>query len=250
MGYEHRLQRILHLILVVLAVPVAAGCAPKYQDLQAFIPAQDHDVAATRYRVEPPDVITISSPTAPEIDGVTQLVGVDGKITLNLLGEVKVSQLTPREISSKLEGLLRTYYVDPKVHVRVTGYHSKHVYVFGQVGGAGPYPFTGRDTVLDMIAQARPTFIAWGGQVKVIRPSASSDERREVVVDVDRMTKSGDLRGNFLLQEGDIIYVPPTPLGWVGLRMHELLFPIAPALAAYSGPGQVAQTNRILRDGF
>jgi hypothetical protein len=57
-----------------------------------------------------------------------------------------------------------------------------------------------------------------------------------VVVDVDRMMQSGDLQANFLLQEGDIIYVPPTPLAFAGFAIQEVLFPFSSAAELYSTP--------------
>ena len=220
-------------VLLLVLVAASAGCTTKYADLKNFVPAHDQDVAATSYRIEVPDVVAIDSPTAPEVDGETQPVRSDGKISLRLLGEVKVTGLTPRELAAKLEDLLARYYVDPKVSVHVAGHQSKKVYVFGQVSGGGALPFTGRDTVLDVLAQATPTFLAWGSQVKVIRPNASPDERHEVVLDIDKMMQTGDLQSNFLLKEGDIIYVPPTPLAWFGLRVRELLWPFQPMMEAY-----------------
>lgn len=213
-----------------------AGCGAKYDDLKSFVQAHEGDVAATDYRVDPPDVLVITSPSAPEIDGATVTVGVDGKISLNLVGDVKVSSLTPREIAMKLEELLGRYYVEPKVDVHVAGYQSKQIFVFGEVGAPGPKPFTGRDTVLEVLGLTQLTRLAWGAQVKVIRPSADPAERHEVVIDVDRMMQTGDLTQNFLLQEGDIVYVPPTPLAWAGLRMQDVLFPVQNAQSLYSAP--------------
>lgn len=230
------------LAALILAVGVT-GCASKYEDLKAFTQAHDHDVALARYQVDPPDTIRISSPNVPEIDGVAQRVGVDGKVTLDLLGPVKVSRLTPREIGAKLEDLLKRYYVEPIVEVTVSAYASKKIYVFGEVVGSGALPFTGRDTVLDVLAGSRPRFTAWGSRVKVIRPSPNEDERREIVIDIDKMMETGDLRANFLLQEGDIIYVPPTPWSWVGLRMREILFPVGPLLSGYSTPIRAKSTT-------
>jgi len=215
----------------------AIGCASnennKYADLKNFVQAHRQDVAAVEYRLEPPDVVAISSPTAPEVDGEVQQIRSDGKISLRLLGEVKAAGLTPRELAAKLEELLSRYYVNPKVNVQVAAYLSKNVYVFGQVQMGGALPFTGRDTVLDVLAKAKPTFLAWGAQVKVIRPSPSENDRSEVVVNVDEMMQTGDLRNNFLLKEGDIVYVPPTPLAWLGLRVRELLFPFQPMMDTY-----------------
>lgn len=238
--------------LAALVWLMGTGCASsKYADLKAFVQAHDHgDVAASHYRIEPPDVISINSPTSPEIDGTIQTVGIDGKVSLKLLGEVKVSRLTPLEAASRMEDLLSRYYVDPKVQVRVAGARSKKVYVLGQVGTTGPMPYTGRDTVLDILSRATMTHIAWGTQVKVIRPNADPGERHEIVVDVDQIMKTGDTRANFLLQPGDIVYVPPTPLGWVGLRLRELLFPVSPALTTYRAPEDFMQTNDMYENRY
>jgi len=226
--------------LLLSAMAGAAGCAqPKYADLQHFVQSHNQDVADTNYRIEPPDIVAISSPTCPEIDNEIQQLRSDGKLSLRLLGEVKVSGLTPRELAAKLEDLLKRYYTSPKVNVQVAGYESRKIYVFGQVTRGGKLPYTGRDTVLDVLAKAGPTFLAWGAQVKIIRPSAAPNERHEVVVDVDKMTQSGDLQSNFLLKEGDIVYVPPTPLAWFGLRVRELLWPWEPVMGAYDNAVQV-----------
>jgi polysaccharide biosynthesis/export protein len=235
------------LAVVGLLAIGSSGCATKYKDLKVFVQAHRHDVAATSYCLEPPDVIRIDSPTSPEVNQETQRIRSDGKISLRLIGDVQVSGLTPEQVAAKLEELLSRYYESPKVTVRVAAFESKNVYAFGQVMARGPQPFTGRDTLLDVVAHAQPNFLAWGAQVKVIRPSPSADERHEIVVNVDKILESGDTSKNFLLQEGDIVFVPPTPLGWVGLRIQELLFPISPALSTYNAPAQVQSTTNQLR---
>lgn len=222
-----------------LALAVS-GCADNAgREIQHFLKAHEHQVAGAEYRVSPPDALLISCASAPEVDGEVQVIRSDGKIGLRLLGEVKVAGMTTQEAAGKLETLLRKYYVNPEVSVRVAAYRSKHVYVFGQVGAAGAYPFTGRDTLLHIISRAQPTFLAWKAQTKVIRPSPDKQSVHEIVVDVDRMVENGDTSRNFIMQEGDIIYVPPTPLAWVGLRVRELLYPVAPVAQAVIAPAAV-----------
>jgi polysaccharide export outer membrane protein len=230
-----------HLRLIVTAPAVAmtflqAGCASRYDDLKVFVQKHEQDVVASEYTIEPPDVLAFSSPTCPELQGEEQVVGPDGKITLRLVGEVKVAGMTPREVSARLRELLAVYYTDPEVSVRVASPGSKKVFVFGEVFRRGALPFTGRDSVLDVLAAAQMSFYAWGSQVKIIRPGPTPSERHEIVVDVDHMIQTGDTRGNVLLQEGDIIYVPPTPLAWMGMRIQEVLFPLRSAADTYSTP--------------
>ena len=46
------------------------------------------------------------------------------------------------------------------------------------------------------------------------------------------MIEHGDMSKNVLLQEGDIIYVPPTILGSIGLTIEEIVGPMFQAANA------------------
>lgn len=229
-----------------------------------FLKSYEHEVSAIEYRVGVPDQLSISAPQILEIDRTNQTIQPDGKINLRLLGPVKVVGLTEKEIAAKLTEQLRPYYEDPKVQVKVNKYLSKRIYLYGQVGGNGgagggggnvaqdnwrSLPYTGRDTVLDVLAQTGFSFISWRSQVHVIRSSPYDDQRFDMLVDVEKMMKSGDTSQNVLLQPNDIVYVPPTPLGWVGLRVQEVLFPFQPVINAYSTPASVmAATDQYTDD--
>ena len=214
------------------------GCAPKNADMLHFLREHEHQVSAMEYRVGVPDTIAISAPRVLEIDGETQRVQPDGKITLRLLGSVKLVGMTAKEIAAKLEVLLSRYYVDPKVSVRIVGYASKKYYVHGQ-GRVGPRPYTGRDTLLDAVVSAGIDFRSWTSQVKVIRPSHGDVPIRTIVVDVDKMIKGGEWSKNILLEPDDIVYIPLTPTAWVAQRLRELIHPVGPVVRAYTAPANL-----------
>jgi polysaccharide export outer membrane protein len=239
-----RLKHWTGAALIWSAASLAVGCSSSDRQVQMFLHDWEATVSASDYRVQPPDVIEISAAQAAEIDGEQQGVRQDGKVTLRLLGEVEVAGLTPGEISRKLESLLRKYYLDPQVNVRVTGANSKHYYVFGQVSRPGAYLCTGRDTLLFVLSQSQPTTLAWKSQVKVIHPSHEPDQRQVLTVDVDKIMEQGKLEQNVLLQEGDILYVPASPLAWVGLRLQELLWPMSPVVTAARTPADVATAGQ------
>ena len=248
MCHSPRPARLALLPLIPVLGLLSAGCASRYDDLKVFLQEHEHDVIASDYIIEPPDMIGIHSPTCPEVDGEEQRVGADGKVTLRLVGDVKVTEMTPRELAAKLRELLAVYYNDPQVSVRVVSYESKKLFVFGEVGSPGPRAFTGRDSLLDILAETRLSRMAWRSQVKIIRPSPSAKERHEITVDVDRIIQTGDLRQNVLLEDGDIVYVPPTPLAWVGMRIQEVLFPFSAAAQAYTTPATFMATNDYYKD--
>lgn len=237
-------RMVINLIAVMLVA--TAGCAQqRHGDLKHFLHANEHAVSAMEYRIGIPDVILISAPRIQEINGRAQVVQPNGKITLHLLGEVKIVGMTAKEIAAKLRTLAEPYYHEPKIHVRVTGYHSKKIYVFGEVGAPGPRAYTGRDTLLDVLATSTLTFVAWRSQVQVIRPDPETNERSKIYVDVDKLIRDGDHRMNILLEPNDIVYVPPTPLGWLGYRIREVLNPFTPVIQAYQYPAVLDRASDV-----
>lgn len=259
-----RIQRRKSLIGLAALALLATGCQSKHRDLVAFLKAHEHEVSAIEYRLGIPDAVQISAPQILEIDQVNQTIRPDGKISLRLLGPVKVVGMTEKEVAAKLTDLLEPYYEDPKVQVRVTAYRSKKIFLSGLVGSGGgganggttmaaaeqwrSIPYTGRDTVLDILAQTNLSFLAWESQIKVIRTSPEVKERHEINVDVAYMIRTGDTSRNVLLQPNDILVVPPTPLGWVGLRVQEFMFTFNPLVQGYQYPANVKDSNDIYSD--
>lgn len=248
-----------------LAMLMNAGCSATNEDLRHFLDANKVHVSAIEYRVDIPDTIQILAPRIPEIAGSAGTIQPDGKITLPLLGDVKIVGMTAKEIALKLTELLRPYYKDPKVKVLVTGYNSKKFYVFGMVGGGvsggdgsgggggslyggGARPYTGRDTLLNELAGSGMNFLAWRSRVKIIRASPDENQRKTITVNLDKMIKEGDLTMNVLLEPNDIVYVPPTPVAWVGLKLQELLFPFNPVISAYQYPAGILDARNTYRD--
>lgn len=238
----------LCILFPVSLVGLVLGCSHSNEDIVSFLKSHEHVVSGNRYTLAPPDVIRIHAPVSPEVNSTTQQINPQGKVSLKLLGEVKVAGLTPQEAASKIELLLDRYYTAPKVGVEVVSYNSKSVYLFGEVSAKGPYAYTGRDTLLDLVAKARPTFLAWQAKVEVIRPDPVTKERKKLVVNLDEMIRKGDPTMNVLLEEGDIIYVPPTPLAWVGLRVRELLYPVEPVVETYQRPAAAMATYDYYQD--
>ena len=234
------------LFTVAVILPTFLGCASRNTDMLHFLRSGEHQVSAMEYRVGIPDVIRISAPRILEIDGVVQRIQPDGKITLRLLGPVKVVDMTAKEIAAKMEVLLGKYYVDPKVSVSI-GFASKKYYVYGQ-GGSGAMPYTGRDTLFDAVLPVANDFRAWTSRVKVTRPSPDGTGVRTLTVNVNTMLKHGDFSKNILLEPDDIVYIPPTPAAWVAQRLREVIYPVAPAVQAYQAPADVIYADEAYDD--
>ena len=254
------------IMLLGVACSVLCGCY-NGKEVEAFLTEARGQVAGVPYRVYPPDTIRISSQHVPEINEQTQQIRPDGKINLPLIGEMFVSGLTPKEVEEALTKAAAEYYEQADATVTVVGYLSQKFYVLGQVSRPGPMPWTGRDTLLDALAKAHPTNLAWPERITVIRgsrpdvggyvhqetpmpsnqyrntgvyPATKDKPRNKMTFNLMAMVKSGDMANNILLQPNDVIYVRPNPMAAIGLAIQNMLFPVRPAIEAVGMPAVVA----------
>ncbi len=234
---------LLQVVLVIIPI-VLSGCfSAKSEDVQAFLRPDQADVTADMYILHPPDMITVLSSKVPELQrsgsisavGLTQQIRPDGKISLESIGDIMVAGKTPRQvadiISKKLSELYQfdsSYPVDVRVNNR-----SKYYYIIGQVQRPGAQIYTGRETTLSAISKAVPNVRAWEEATQVIRPSLALDGKPKIFkLNFKKMIEQGDMSGLVLLQEGDVIYVPPTILGSIGLTIEEVVGPLFQSLTA------------------
>ena len=255
-------KALLIAFLLLISIFFTCGCYnPK--EVKAFLQQPRRPVAGVEYRVYPPDVIRINSIHISEIRGIQQQVRPDGKINLPLLGEIFVAGKTPRQIEWAIEDIARKYYEKVDATVEVIGFNSQRFYVFGQVSRPGPISWTGHDTLLDALAKAQPTNLAWPERIMVIRGSKPTEggyvtsqpskgykitgihrapkgnEPRKMTVNLLAMIRSGDMSNNILLMPNDVIYVPPNPFAAVGLALQNILFPVRPVLEAVRVPASI-----------
>lgn len=226
--------------LLGLAV-LACGCT-RYHDVDAFVHTPVPVVTATEYRMAPPDVVLIESKRVREINGHSEMIRTDGKITLPLLGTVMIAGKTPEEAAADLQKMARDYYNDADVTLRVVEYQSKLIYVWGQVSSPGPYPYDGTNTIFRALSEAHPTYLSDYGRVEVMRPGRNGAPTKRMTIDLDDMAKKGDMTFNAVLEEGDVIYVPANPLAAAGLALQQLLLPIQPAAQVVNGPAQIVES--------
>ena len=232
--------------LTVLAILVFAltGCYSAHpEDVEFFTMPSEVDVTSDSYILHPPDEIEVHCSQVPEINLVTQQIRPDGKVAFEGIGEIYATGKTPKQLADIMrEKIMASYSLtgEHPVDVSIETYRSKFYYVVGQVYRSGPKLFTGRDTVLKAISAARPAHTASLREIQVIRPSADKNIKPKIFqVDYDKMRAHGDTSKNVLLEEGDVIFVPPTIQAAIGLTLEQLLRPV----------GQVAFTYGSLTTG-
>ena len=100
--------------------------------------------------------------------------------------------------------------------VAVEQYRSQRVFVVGEVRNPGPFPLTGRMTLIEALARAGSTLPTAAGEVAIVRAPQGADAARccptrqdaDVVRVSIRDLQSGALAQNIALRDGDTIFVP------------------------------------------
>jgi polysaccharide export outer membrane protein len=137
----------------------------------------------------------------------TVVVRPDGKITLPLVGEIKVVGMTPEQLQSLLAEKFKPFLNIPQVTVEVVQINSRKAYLIGEVGRTGTFPLNSSTTVLQIIAQAgglrdfakrKDIYILRNQQGHQVRFSFNYDE----------VIRGKNTRQNIVLQPGDMVVVP------------------------------------------
>jgi len=221
--------------LILLLVGLTGCFYSNPKDIKAFLRPEQAEIAAQNYILRPPDEIVIHCSVIPELHLQQQRIRPDGRIAFENFGEIEVAGKTPRQVSKILQTKAASLYTLTGQHpidVRVVEYNSASYYVVGQVVFPGTKDFTGRDTVLSAVANARTTVLSWTDRIQVVRPSADKKTKPRIFeVNLTDMVVKGDTSKNVLLADGDIIFVPATPLSWLAMRVEEAVRPIGRAFS-------------------
>jgi polysaccharide export outer membrane protein len=175
------------------------------------------------FRLGPDDLVDISVFEAPELNR-TLRVSANGEISLELLGPIRASGLTPRELETTLQDRLRrTYMKDPHVGVFVHELESHPVSVVGAVKKSGVFQIRSTKTVIEMISLAEGLSDTAGDTVLIMRGTefsglgASEQVQQGKIeqVNLKELMESKDSALNVLVYPGDIVKVTSAEVVYV-----------------------------------
>src|SRR5262245_1339008 len=175
-----------------------------------------------QYRVGPPDQLKITVLPEPVIEREAT-VRPDGMISVDLIGDVAASGRTPEEIAKDIETRIGRFKRDARVTVALAQALSTQVTVLGEVGRPATFPLSRQTRVAEALGEVGGTTVfAATSRVRLIRPNEGKTQ--VFVVDLASI-QEGDLSTNYLLQGGDLVYVPPGVMASIGYQMQAILFP-------------------------
>ncbi|HZI05612.1 MAG TPA: polysaccharide biosynthesis/export family protein, partial [Archangium sp.] len=152
----------------------------------------------------PGDLVEVRVFQEPEHSGVWAL-SAEGTIDYPLCGKVQLGGRTSSTAADALRECLTRYLRHPDVSVLIREYNSKKVFVIGEVQKPGSFPYEEGMTIIQAISLA-------GGLTKVASPNSAhvarpeGGEQKKIRVPVKNISEGREK--NFLLQPGDIVFVP------------------------------------------
>jgi protein involved in polysaccharide export with SLBB domain len=237
------------------------GCTPVY-DLENVPPVPDVQTApeyydppmVDEYRIQIGDVLAVQSYFDPAINQEV-FVRPDGRVSLILLGDKKVADMTTSGLNEMLQEEYANFIDVRDVNVVVREATGQNVYFGGQVANAGVRPLRGSMTLLQGITSSGGFLISSNqNQVLVVRRQPGG-HYKTFQVDADKVliNEASDV----YLQANDIIYVPKTQIANANQFVEQYISRMMPDFVRFNFGYQFFQeigdnnnsSNRVISGG-
>ncbi len=212
----------------------ATGVEPLLKNIKE-LPGAENEPAiigeGRLYTLGTGDILEIIVRNQPEFSG-RFIVGPDGKVQYNFVGDIQATGITKDQIKSNLEKVLDQYVKVPEVSVTILEYRSKNVYVLGDVEKPGIYPMKGDNITLReaIVAAGLPTRTAALRRSYIVTPDSRKATLKKV--DLFALLYKGKENLDYNLLPGQIVVVPSTVPSEINRALTTLLSPLFQAEAA------------------
>lgn len=213
----------LFCILVATSLLVA-GCRSKTPE---FIkPYRGMSSPDTNVTLMPGDLLDIKFFYAPELNE-TQQIRADGKITLQLAGDITAAGLNPYDLKIELEKTFQALVDRPSAAVIVREMNKRKVYIGGAVNTPGVIEMPGNMTALDAIMQAGGFNMKEADleQIVVLRREGATS--KSYCLNLRDALDGKTPHAPFYLHAQDIVYIQRTGVvktgQWINQHINQLV---------------------------
>ncbi len=166
----------------------------------------------------------------------TVTVRPDGRITLQKIGDIFVTGMTPSQLDSLITVMYSEIIRDPEVTVFVRNFSGYQVYILGEVNSPGIYPLQKNMTVLQSLAAAGgPKNTARLESILILRRS-EKEQLNASKIDLTKPldgTNNATIENLLYIQAQDIIYVPKTYIANVSSFLNQIYEGALPPIDIY-----------------
>ncbi len=201
------------------------ACAPAAKN-QSLIPSPgpqpDLYASEQEYRLQPGDTLDIKFFYNPELNEQV-IVRPDGRISLQLVREIRVAGLTPEELTNLLIKKYSTELVKPEITVIMRTFAGNKVYIDGEVNRVGMVNLSSPTSVMQSITQAgglKET--ARVNEIIVIR-YLSEGKYTIIPINMEKVIDGTDFSQNILLKPFDIVHVPRSTIANINIWIDQYI---------------------------
>ena len=176
------------------------------------LPSLALPACAENYTLRPGDQLNIVIVQEQDISSNLQnsketpyTVRPDGTVSFPLVGQIQASGMTVDQFTRYLRDGLSRYYVEPDVTVNIVQLGGVRVHVFGEVKKPGTYELTKGHTIMDALGASGG--FTWDAAKKKVFLIHQDDTNKAIKINLNNMLKTGNLKDNLVLKEGDILYL-------------------------------------------
>jgi polysaccharide export outer membrane protein len=195
-------------------------------------PAPAESMAApdifTSYRIMPGDVLDVRFFYNPELDEKEVAVRPDGRISMQLIGDVEIATKTPEDARKLIEQLYMSRVRTPSVTIQIRKYASNKVFVTGEVPHPGLIDLEGPMSLIGAVSQAGGVTIKGNrNKIALIRRMSDGKAAKRFV----KLYEHGDITQEALasLQPFDVVLVPESRVGRADRWVDQYLRQLSPA---------------------
>jgi protein involved in polysaccharide export with SLBB domain len=177
-------------------------------------------------QLSPGDILDIRFFYTPELNTV-QAIRPDGKIALQLVGEVVAQGKTPEALREELYSVYSQHISQLDVTVIIQEYSNRRVYVGGQVLAPGSVPLPGQMTVFEALMLAGGVNLEAARYDNVVVIRHVNGKWIGGKLDLGEVMAGGE-SSSYNLQALDIVYVPETHIYEVNRWVEQHISRIMP----------------------
>jgi len=182
-------------------------------------------IAGPRITFEPGDEIEVKFFYTPELN-ITQTVRPDGKISLELIREVRAQGKTAAELRDELMKLYDPHLRAPEIAVVARSFYNQRVFVGGQVFRPGVVEMPGPMTALEAVMEVGGFDIREAERKSVIVIRYTNGRRHAYKLDLKKAVAGKETKP-FYLKPKDIVHVPRTKIAklnqWIDQHINKII---------------------------
>ena len=157
------------------------------------------------YALGSADTISINLTDTDDLDG-SYIIGPNGDIDLPFVGKINVENLTLTETKKKLTSVLKKYYKNYDLQIKIEEFNSSKVYILGAVKNQltinlNQKPIKLIDAAIQANYNPNSTDKNYGNKGLLRR------DNEVYKIDINKIFQSTDTKDNFYLKKNDVLFV-------------------------------------------